>query len=83
MKVRLTFKPELGQLWVGSAMSTQKVLYASVAKIESQPIKGQEEYSIVRLQLGASGRCYASPVPATERIAACLPVRGMQQGQTG
>lgn len=94
MQVRLTFKPELQQLWVGSAVYTQaslppgrcevrahhllacavpdralfihewcirtsaklmcdalptcllqKVMYATITKIESQPIKGQEEYS--------------------------------------
>ncbi|KAL4457255.1 hypothetical protein ABPG75_012120 [Micractinium tetrahymenae] len=54
-KVRLTFKPELQQLWVGSAVSTQKVMYSSITKIESQPIKGQEEYSIVRMQVGSAG----------------------------
>lgn len=53
-KVRLTFKPELQQLWIGSAQSTQKVPYSSVAKIEAAPIEGGEEYSIVSLQLGAS-----------------------------
>lgn len=56
-QVRLTFKSELGQVWVGSAASTQKVPYGSIHKIQAQPIKGQEEYSIVRLQLGASGGC--------------------------
>lgn len=54
-KVRLTFKAEVQQLWVGSATSTQKVPYNTIGKIESQAIKGQEEYSIVRLQIGASG----------------------------
>ncbi|PRW58076.1 ubiquitin domain-containing UBFD1-like [Chlorella sorokiniana] len=54
-KVRLTFKAEVQQLWVGSATSTQKVPYNTVGKIESQAIKGQEEYSILRLQIGASG----------------------------
>lgn len=53
-KVRLTFKPELQQLWVGSAASTQKVPCNSIAKMESQVIKGQEEYSILRIQLGAA-----------------------------
>lgn len=53
-KVRLTFKPELQQIWVGSAVSTQKIMMQSVSKIESQLIKGQEEHSILRLQVGAS-----------------------------
>ncbi|GAB4814207.1 hypothetical protein N2152v2_001253 [Parachlorella kessleri] len=54
-KVRLTFKNEIGQVWVGSAASTQKVPLGTIHKIEAQAIKGQEEFSIVRLQLGASG----------------------------
>ncbi|KAI7839831.1 hypothetical protein COHA_006451 [Chlorella ohadii] len=54
-QVRLTFKAEVQQLWVGSATSTQKVPYNTIGKIESQAIKGQEEFSIVRLQIGASG----------------------------
>ena len=54
--MRLTFKNEIGQVWVGSAASTQKVPIGSVHKIEAQAIKGQEEFSIVRLQLGASGK---------------------------
>ncbi|EFN55612.1 hypothetical protein CHLNCDRAFT_133751 [Chlorella variabilis] len=53
-KVRLTFKAELQQLWVGSAVSTQKVPYNTIAKMESQAIKGQEEYSILRIQVGSS-----------------------------
>ncbi|PSC73943.1 Ubiquitin domain-containing UBFD1 isoform A [Micractinium conductrix] len=53
-KVRLTFKPELQQLWVGSVKSTQKVPYHTVTKMESQLIKGQEEYSILRVKVGAS-----------------------------
>lgn len=52
-KVRLTFRPDLSQLWIGSATSTQKIPYSSVRSIESWPIEGQEEYSIVALALGA------------------------------
>eukprot|EP00877_Chromochloris_zofingiensis_P006326 jgi/Chrzof1/1947/Cz10g27140.t1 len=54
-KVRLTFRPELQQLWVGSATSTQKVPYGSISKIESYPIEGEEEYSILALHLGSGG----------------------------
>ncbi|MEW5306871.1 MAG: hypothetical protein WDW36_009308 [Sanguina aurantia] len=53
-KVRLTFKPELQQLWIGSAVSTQKVAYGSIRKIEATPIEGQEEYSILSLNLGTT-----------------------------
>lgn len=52
-KVRLTFKPELQQLWVASTTSTQKIPYSSISKIESWPVEGKEEYSIIALGLGA------------------------------
>ena len=52
-KVRLTFKEEMQQLWIGSAAATQKVPYSSISKIESWPIEGKEEYSIVALSLGS------------------------------
>ncbi|GBF90055.1 hypothetical protein Rsub_02763 [Raphidocelis subcapitata] len=52
-KVRLTFRPDLGQLWIGSATATQKVSYGSVRAIEAAPIDGDEGYSIVALVLGA------------------------------
>ena len=57
-KVRLTFKSDIGQLWIGSATHTQKILYSSVSRIEAQEIGGEGEgkggYSIVRIQLGAA-----------------------------
>lgn len=53
-KVRLTFRPDLQQIWIGSATSTQKVPYASIHNVETFPIEGQEEYSIMTLQLGSS-----------------------------
>lgn len=52
-KVRITFRPDLQQLWVGSATHTQKIPYTSVHKIESWPIEGHEGYSILALHLGA------------------------------
>ncbi|KXZ53299.1 hypothetical protein GPECTOR_7g1193 [Gonium pectorale] len=54
-KVRLTFKEELQQLWLGSDTSTQKVPYSTITKIESWPIEGNEAYSIVALHLGVGG----------------------------
>jgi hypothetical protein len=54
MQVRLTFRPEINQIWLGSATSTQKVPYGSIHKIEAQPIESQEGYSILRIQLGAA-----------------------------
>ncbi|KAI8474729.1 MAG: hypothetical protein J3K34DRAFT_407154 [Monoraphidium minutum] len=51
-KVRITFRPDLSQLWVGSATATQKIPYNSVRRIEAWPIEGQEAYSITALHLG-------------------------------
>lgn len=52
--MRLTFRPEIGQIWIGSAAHTQKIPYSSIAKIEAQTIQDQPEYSILRVQLGSS-----------------------------
>jgi hypothetical protein len=54
VKVRLTFKLELQQVWVGAAGHTQKIPFSSIAKLEAQVIEGQPEYSILRVQLGAA-----------------------------
>lgn len=54
VKVRLTFKAELQQVWVGAAGHTQKIPYSSIGKLEAQAIDGQPEYSILRVQLGAA-----------------------------
>lgn len=52
-KVRLTFKED--QLWVGSVQSTQRIPISTIHKIEAQPIIGQEQYSILRIQIGSAG----------------------------
>ncbi|KAG2433827.1 hypothetical protein HXX76_008184 [Chlamydomonas incerta] len=54
-KVRLTFKEELQQIWIGSDTSTQKVPYSSISKIESWPVEGNEAYSVLALHLGVGG----------------------------
>eukprot|EP00198_Chlamydomonas_reinhardtii_P004615 XP_001693951.1 predicted protein [Chlamydomonas reinhardtii] len=54
-QVRLTFKEELQQIWIGSDTSTQKVPYGSITKIESWPVDGNEAYSILALHLGVGG----------------------------
>lgn len=51
-KVRLTFRNDIDQLWVQSATSTQKIPYASIATIKSEPIKAKEDYHIMVLYLG-------------------------------
>lgn len=53
-KVRLTFKQELQQVWVGAAGHTQKIPFSSIARLEAQAIEGTPEYSILRVQLGAA-----------------------------
>lgn len=65
-KVRLTFKPEIQQVWIGSATSTQKVAYSMISKIEAHPIDGQEEYSIMSLNVGhgAASRYWLYFVPS-------------------
>jgi len=54
IKVRLTFKMWSQELWIQSASSTQKIPFVSVRKVTSEPIKGNESYHIVALQLGNS-----------------------------
>ncbi|GIL73657.1 hypothetical protein Vretimale_5459 [Volvox reticuliferus] len=54
-KVRMTFKTEMQQLWLGSEATTQKVPFGTISKIESWPIEGNEGYSILALHLGAGG----------------------------
>ncbi|TPX57576.1 hypothetical protein PhCBS80983_g03756 [Powellomyces hirtus] len=51
-KVRLTFKLELDQLWIGTNERTQKVGMGSIKGVQSEPIKGHPEYHILVLQLG-------------------------------
>jgi len=55
-KVRLTFKVWVQELWIQSASSTQKVPFASIRSVSSEPIKGKEEYHILILQLGGSDK---------------------------
>ena len=58
-KVRLTFKMELDQLWLGTKERTEKLPMNSIKAVVSEPIKGQEEYHIMALQLGPTeaSRC--------------------------
>ncbi|RVE50726.1 hypothetical protein evm_004636 [Chilo suppressalis] len=58
-KVRLTFKPEQDQLWLGTKERTEKLAMASIKGITSEPIKDHEEYHIMCLQLGPTmASCY-------------------------
>ncbi|CAK9290473.1 unnamed protein product [Gordionus sp. m RMFG-2023] len=51
-KVRLTFKLELDQLWIGTKDRTQKIPLNSIVNVVSEAIQGQEEYHIMGIQLG-------------------------------
>jgi len=51
-KVRLTFKLEADQLWLGTKDRTDKIGMNSVRGVISEPIEGHEEYHIMAIQLG-------------------------------
>lgn len=51
-KVRLTFKLENDQLWIGTKERTEKVALTSIKAIVSEEIEGNEEYHLMALQLG-------------------------------
>ena len=51
-KVRLTFKMDLSQVWIGTKERTEKVPFSSIKSVVSEPIPDHEEYHILALQLG-------------------------------
>ena len=51
-KVRLTFKMEQDQLWIGTKERTEKIGMSSIKNVLSEPIEGHPGYHIVSLQLG-------------------------------
>ncbi|BFZ03575.1 hypothetical protein BsWGS_06613 [Bradybaena similaris] len=51
-KVRLTFKLEADQLWLGTKERTDKIPMQSIKAVVSEPIKDNEEYHIMAIQLG-------------------------------
>jgi intein/homing endonuclease len=53
-KVRLHFKLDLEQVWIGTKERTEKVPLGSIRNVISEPIKGHEEYHIMALQLGTT-----------------------------
>ncbi len=65
-KVRLTFKLELDQLWIGTKERTEKVAMTSIRNVVSEPIEGHEEYHIMAIQLGPTeaSRYWVYWVPA-------------------
>jgi len=65
-KVRLTFKLELDQLWLGTKERTEKIPMNSIKSVTSEAIVGTEEYHIMALQLGPTeaSRYFIYWVPA-------------------
>ena len=53
-KVRLTFKLEADQLWLGTKERTEKIGMNSIRAVLSEPIEGHEEYHVMALQLGST-----------------------------
>jgi len=64
--VRLTFKVFTQELWIASKSNTQKLPFMSIRGVSSVPIKDNEEYHIVTLQLGSgeAQKYYLYWVPA-------------------
>ncbi|ESO87415.1 hypothetical protein LOTGIDRAFT_235090 [Lottia gigantea] len=65
-KVRLTFKLESDQLWIGTKERTDKIPMNSIKAVVSEPIKGHEEYHLMGIQLGPTeaSRLWIYWVPA-------------------
>ncbi len=65
-KVRLTFKLEHDQLWIGTKERTERVRMSSIKNVVSEPIDGHEEYHILAIQLGPTeqSRYWVYWVPA-------------------
>ncbi|CAG5897976.1 unnamed protein product [Menidia menidia] len=51
-KVRLTFKLEQDQLWIGTKERTEKVPMGSIKNVLSEPIEDHEDYHMMAFQLG-------------------------------
>lgn len=51
-KVRLTFKLENDQLWIGTKERTEKISMNSIKGVHSEPIHDHPEYHIMAIQLG-------------------------------
>ncbi|XP_076656316.1 ubiquitin domain-containing protein UBFD1 isoform X1 [Halictus rubicundus] len=53
-KVRLTFKLEQDQLWIGTKERTDKIPMNSIKGVHSEPIHDYPEYHIMAIQLGTT-----------------------------
>eukprot|EP00124_Ichthyophonus_hoferi_P000501 Ihof_evm31s18 gene=Ihof_evmTU31s18 len=53
-KLRLSWKPDEQEVWIGTQERTEKLPIASIHGVDSEPIKGHEEYHIMAIKLGIS-----------------------------
>ncbi|KAJ3174113.1 hypothetical protein HDU88_000081 [Geranomyces variabilis] len=51
-RVRLTFKLEQDQVWIGTKETTQRIQMSSIRGVRNEPIASHPEYHILVLQLG-------------------------------
>ncbi|XP_023718376.1 ubiquitin domain-containing protein UBFD1 isoform X1 [Cryptotermes secundus] len=65
-KVRLTFKMEQDQVWIGTKERTDKIPMNTIKGVVSEPIEGHEEYHVMGIQLGPTeaSRYWVYWVPA-------------------
>ncbi|XP_006013429.1 ubiquitin domain-containing protein UBFD1 isoform X1 [Latimeria chalumnae] len=57
-KVRLTFKLEQDQLWIGTKERTEKIPMGSIKNVVSEPIEDYEDYHMMAFQLGPTEASY-------------------------
>lgn len=61
-KVRLTFKLELDQIWIGTKERTEKINMNHIRQIVSEAIDGYEQYHIMVILLKISCVCTVTRV---------------------
>ncbi|KAK6481634.1 ubiquitin domain-containing protein UBFD1-like [Huso huso] len=57
-KVRLTFKLEQDQLWIGTKERTEKLPMGSIKNVVTEPIEGHDDYHMMAFQLGPTEASY-------------------------
>ncbi|XP_033908448.3 ubiquitin domain-containing protein UBFD1-like isoform X1 [Acipenser ruthenus] len=57
-KVRLTFKLEQDQLWIGTKERTEKLPMGSIKNVVTEPIEGHDDYYMMAFQLGPTEASY-------------------------
>ncbi|KAG8557664.1 hypothetical protein GDO81_016698 [Engystomops pustulosus] len=57
-KVRLTFKLEQDQLWIGTKERTEKIPMGSIKNVISEPIEENDDYHMMAFQLGPTEASY-------------------------